>query len=161
MALPSLKNMLNMALPTADVNVPTPTYSSSYNQSTPFGKLLEQMGKYLAPQKAFTQDMPYADFAKPYQEIANQYVESTVKPWFQQNTLNPYKRATANQMAVSGGNLMGNTNRRLTDSFNQLYSEKYYPQVNQVQNTLEDYARQFYNQLGGQNYNSPIAFRKV
>lgn len=148
-------------LPSAQIDLPSTTLKSPIDPSSPFGSILQQLGQYLSPQQAYSEKLPYETFSAPYKELANQYVESTVRPWFEKYTLNPFVEQQAAQAAGGGANFMGNAARNYTNAQNQVYSQYFYPQQLQTQNTLESMARDFYNQWAKDYYNSPTAFNNI
>ncbi len=119
--------------------------------------LVDKVGGLLKPQKAFTQVQSYDQFAAPQRQVFDTFAQTAMRPEFEQNTLNPYRRATANQAAASGNFRMGNFNRNLQSDIKQK-EVGYANTLDTARQQYEQYINNLYNERLGKYYSSPGAF---
>ncbi len=120
-------------------------------------KMVGQVGSYLRPQKAFTQVNPYDQFAAPQREVFKSFEQGTVRPEFEQNILNPYRRRAANQAAASGSFRMGNFGRNVQSDIGQRETQ-YANQLDQMRQQYESYIGDLYRDRLSKYYQSPGGF---
>ena len=133
----------------------TTGYTPSYGTNSPFANIINEIGKNLHVQNPFTEANPYESYAAPYREMANQYVENTIKPWFNQYQLNPFQTQQANAAAAGGARMMGTAPLNFQNALNQLWSNEFYQPAQQINSTLEQMVRDMYNQEALNYANNP------
>lgn len=160
-ALHNYSQMFNANLQNPTVTTPNMQQPRRISSASPFGQILDNVTKYLQPMDAFSNKMPYSTFAAPFHEVANQFVQNTVRPQFEQYTLNPFKQQQAAQAAAGNMQYARGGQNYMNNALNQVMQQSFYPQQLQVQQSLENIARQLYNQQGQQYYTGPTAFNNI
>lgn len=135
-------------------------YTPKYSKKSPLGGLIDQMGKYLAPTKAFTDTMTYDQYAAPQQEAFNWWSQNVYRPEFERNTLNPYRDQLRTNMAVNNSWMQGNALENRNREIDQVM-QPYYDTLDQANVTWQDMVRQGYNQLGQDYYGSPTTYTNI
>lgn len=162
---PKINNSNNMFYPSIpNINIgqsqlPYPT--SNITQGTPLSDLINKLSSYLAPEKAFTQDvMPYDNYASPQRAVLDQWVKMNYRPEFERNTLNPFKQDYAGRAGAGGAIYSGQAKNLYQNALNQT-EQPYYNNLESAKTSWENMIRQGYNTQLQNYYNSPIAFTNL
>jgi len=155
----SQNNIFQPTMPKMNLSPFTmPNYTPNYGSDTKIGQLTGQYGQNLAPAQQFSQQLPYQQFADPFQESLNVWEKTFARPQFEQEQLNPWKQQYGAQAAAGGMSGLGGGKQRYQRGL--IAAERpYQNQLMQAQQQMQDMVEGLYRGRMQQNYNQPGAFR--
>jgi len=159
--MPPNGNNYQIDRPTSSVTTPSTTYAPTFNMSSPFGKILDTLGKSLSTQNAWTKANPYKNYYDPYKAQADTYVNQTITPWYNQYQFNPFQQQQSAGMASGGSRMYGTAPLNYLNAANQLQSQYLAPQIQQAYSLADQWASDAYNQAYKNAMNSPTAFNNI
>jgi hypothetical protein len=127
------------------------------NPSDMFRNTINNLTKYIKPQKAFTEVANYDTFAQPFRQLGQEFVNTNLTPEFNQNTFNPFKQNLSNNLAASNAGMMGNAQGLVQNQIRQV-RQPFEDQLEQVRQQFESLGNQNYQSELRKYYNSPTAF---